>query len=213
MTFSYINEEPQRTRMGFAPDTLQGKWFDTVFTPPYAVFERTLADWRDPSMRTQALTAALMDAEENFVPVYRELYTGWLKKNPLVTNEDLVIMGLPKRNTEGRQPAPVPFTWPLSLANTATPRRVRIDFGDSSFPHKRAKPAGVHGAEIRWTAIGASRVVGLKDLVHSAFDTRTPFVLDFEEEERGHMLYFALRWENNRGEKGPFSPIQKAVIP
>jgi hypothetical protein len=212
-TYDYIQTDPQRTRMGFGDNTLQKKWFEDVFKPPFAAFGHVLADWRDPSTRTKALSAALMDARRNFVTVYRELYRGWLKNNPLVTDEDLVLMGLPKRNAGGRKPPPVPETWPVAIANTATTRRVVVAYRDSSLPHRKAKPAGVHGAEIRWMVADAPQSVRLEDLVYVTFDTRTPFILDFHEEERGKRLYFALRWENSRGVKGPFSPIQNANIP
>jgi hypothetical protein len=35
----------------------------------------------------------------------------------------------------------------------------------------------------------------------------------FENDQRGKTVYFALRWENTRGEKGPWSAIQIAIIP
>jgi hypothetical protein len=31
--------------------------------------------------------------------------------------------------------------------------------------------------------------------------------------QRGKTVYFALRWENTRGEKGPWSEIMSAIIP
>jgi hypothetical protein len=55
--------------------------------------------------------------------------------------------------------------------------------------------------------------VPVKYLIRSAFDTRTPFTLEFEGHERGKTVYFCLCWENTRGEKGHWSEIQSAVIP
>jgi hypothetical protein len=43
--------------------------------------------------------------------------------------------------------------------------------------------------------------------------TRTSLTLEFDEPDRGKTVYFCLRWENTRGQKGPWSPIQKAIIP
>jgi hypothetical protein len=34
-----------------------------------------------------------------------------------------------------------------------------------------------------------------------------------EDTDRGKTVYFCLCWENNRGEKGPWSEIVFAVIP
>ncbi|MDR1864959.1 MAG: hypothetical protein LBR08_05235 [Bacteroidales bacterium] len=71
---------------------------------------------------------------------------------------------------------------------------------------------GVRGAEIRWL-ISATPPVNWDDLRHSEFDTRSPFTMSFSGDQRGQTVYFALRWENNTGEKGPWCEIQSAIIP
>jgi hypothetical protein len=50
-------------------------------------------------------------------------------------------------------------------------------------------------------------------LTNSAFDTATPYRFSFAGAERGRHLYFALRRENTRGEKGLLSTIFDAIIP
>jgi hypothetical protein len=70
----------------------------------------------------------------------------------------------------------------------------------------------VHGAEIGWGVLDEPPV-NWSQLVHSSFDTASPFRLSFEGDQRGRRLYFALRWENTRGAKGPWSEIMDAVIP
>jgi hypothetical protein len=37
--------------------------------------------------------------------------------------------------------------------------------------------------------------------------------IDFEEEDRGKTFWYAVRWENTTGLKGPWSEIRSAVIP
>jgi hypothetical protein len=91
-------------------------------------------------------------------------------------------------------------------------RRLTIHFYDQGSVKSKAKPAGQHGAEIRW-AILDTPPVDVKELIHSSFDTRTPFTLEFEGHECGKTVYFCLCWENTRGEKGPWSKIVSAVIP
>jgi hypothetical protein len=44
-------------------------------------------------------------------------------------------------------------------------------------------------------------------------NTRTPYTFPFEYDQRGQTVYFALRWENTRGEKGPWSEIHSTIIP
>jgi hypothetical protein len=88
---------------------------------------------------------------------------------------------------------------------------VKIFFQDIDSTHK-AKPKGQHGAQIRWMIL-TSPPENVDDLIHSAFDTNSPFTLEFGEADRGKTVYFCLRWENTRGEKGPWSEIVKAIIP
>jgi hypothetical protein len=43
--------------------------------------------------------------------------------------------------------------------------------------------------------------------------SRTPHTLQFTEEDRGKTVYIALRWQNERGNTGPWSDIKSTVIP
>jgi hypothetical protein len=82
----------------------------------------------------------------------------------------------------------------------------RIEIG------KRAKSEGIHSSEFRW-AILAAPPKGVEELINSDSHTCTTFIKEFEESESGETLYFCLRWENARGEKGPWSDISSTVIP
>jgi hypothetical protein len=76
----------------------------------------------------------------------------------------------------------------------------------------KAKPDGQHGMEMVWE-IASEKPAHVRNLSHSAFDTRSPLTLEFDEEECGRTLWYAARWENTRGEKGPWSEILSIVIP
>ncbi|MDR2622439.1 MAG: hypothetical protein LBC48_07665 [Dysgonamonadaceae bacterium] len=89
-TMDYLTASANLTRMGFGADTPQGEWLVNTFDVAYTA-------WANPAERTTAKTAALTSAEEAFNPLYRQLYTGFLKVSPLVTDSDLVSMGLPLR--------------------------------------------------------------------------------------------------------------------
>jgi hypothetical protein len=213
-TFNYLTggRGENRTRMGFAEGTAQGDWLDNEFTPALDAFETAFTDWKDPAERTQTKTIKLAEAEEAFKAAYRKLYTGFLRESPLVTDDDLNSMGLPRRSS-GRTPAPVPQDYPDADVDTSHLRRVTIHFYEDTGAHRKAKPAGVHGAEIRWQVFDTQQEVHLDELINSSFDTNSPLTLEFNDRQRGKVLYFALRWENTRGEKGPFGPILNAIIP
>ncbi|MDR0561871.1 MAG: hypothetical protein LBG73_04200 [Spirochaetaceae bacterium] len=77
---------------------------------------------------------------------------------------------------------------------------------------RQAKPKGAAGAMLSY----AIRDVPPKSqelLLHSVFTIQTPYHFAFAEEERGRILYVALRWLNHKGEAGPWSEIRRAIIP
>lgn len=210
-TKEYLIEGNNRTRLGFAPDSPQGQWLDTVFLPAFLAFILAFEAWRNVGTRTQIISTTLYDTQKMFAGVYRLLYAGFLKKNPIVTDVDLVAMGLPERGRKRRTPMHPPTTVPTAGVHLPSPGVVEIHFRDSGAGGK-AKPAGIHGAEIVW-AILETIPVDWTELIHSSFDTNTPLTLTFDGDKRGKHLYFALRWENTRGEKGHWSAIQSVVIP
>jgi hypothetical protein len=166
-----------------------------------------------PATRTKAAIQEKNDAREALEKGIRQSANEYLTFNHRVTDGDRNNLGLPIRK-KTRTPAPVATTYPAGRADTSMLRRITIHFADQSDGEEtaKAKPAGQHGAEIRW-AISDTPIVDVEDLTHSSFDTRTPFTLEFKGHERGKTIYFCLCWENTRGEKGPWIPIESAIIP
>jgi hypothetical protein len=79
--------------------------------------------------------------------------------------------------------------------------------------HKsKAKPYGVNGAVIAYAVLDAPPA-DVSALTRSVPATRTPHVLEFTEEERGKTVYVAICWQNEKGEKGPWSEIESAIVP
>jgi hypothetical protein len=77
---------------------------------------------------------------------------------------------------------------------------------------KKAKPEGVHGFELAW---GIFDVVPTDwdELNHSSFSTRSTLQMKFSGKDRGKIIAYATRWEDNRGRKGPWSNIDDTLIP
>jgi hypothetical protein len=209
-TWNYLSGSVTRDRMGFGAGTPQGEWLNGVFWTTFNAFIMAFNNWKNPAERTPVKTLLLEEAEKPFREVYRQLYTGFMKNSPLVTDDDLLGMGLPTRHTGGGVPAPVAKTYPWTKAGTSLIRHLSIDYGGSEASH--AKPAGQHGMELV-SVVSDTKPASIDELIHSHFDTRTPLVLEFTEEERGKTFWYAVRWENTRGEKGPWSEIQSAIIP
>jgi hypothetical protein len=52
-----------------------------------------------------------------------------------------------------------------------------------------------------------------KDAARKEFERLVRGLVDFHEQERGKTVYIAIQWQNEKGEKGPFSAIQSAIVP
>jgi hypothetical protein len=133
----------------------------------------------------------------------------YLINNPAVTDEDKTAMGLPVHKTT-HTPVSVPTTAPQLFINTGTRRRFTITYQDEG-SDRRGKPHGVHGVEVRWAILEHPPAV-ISELVNSAFDTKPPLTIDFEEHERGKKVFLCGRWEIQReGAKGLFGAIEERL--
>jgi hypothetical protein len=206
----YFNTK--RAAFGMGQDTPLGKWYDDEFTPQgYIPFTEAYADWVDLARRTPVAIARIRSVEKTSDPLFRQLYRA-LRNNPRVTNADLEAMGLPLHLPRHYRPAPVADTVPQFGIVPLTGCRIQINYYPQGTSRKRGKPKGQHGAEIRW-AFSEEPVNDAEQLTNSVFSTASPAILAFTGHDSGRVLYVALRWENTRGEKGPWSNIASIFVP
>jgi hypothetical protein len=210
LTVNYLTSptDTNLERMGL---TGMEDWLLSDIMPKYSALNTAYSAWVDPTTRTPLVITNLQSAEKAFIPEYRKLYN-MLRLAPLVTDADLLSMGLPKHPDGSRTHSPIPMVSPGYRLSHPTTAVIKIDFFDShGDTGKRGKPDGVHGMEIIW-AVLPNPPDGWDSLINSSFDTASPFYLNFTYEQIGLVVYFALRWENTRGVKGPWTSIANAVI-
>jgi hypothetical protein len=140
----------------------------------------------------------------------RAFVKAYLAYNPAVSDADRENMGLPLHDST-RTSVPVPTTIPELELDSSTIRQISVHFRDAG-SDKRGKPVGIHGVELRWALLD-NPPSSVEDLTKSAFDTASPYMFKFDEADRGKSLYICPCWENNKGEKGPFGEIVKAIVP
>ena len=174
-------------------------------------FAQKLETAEEPATRTKLTVQAKNTARKALEKTIRQAVKEYLAHNHAVTDEDRDGLGLPIYKTT-RTPSPKADKSPDVDTDTSVPGRVTIHFFDKDSGHRKGKPAGQHGCEIAWI-ISDTPPTRWDELLHSNIDTNSPFTLQFENDQRGKNLYFALRWENTRGEKGPWTEIQNAIIP
>jgi hypothetical protein len=154
-------------------------------------------------------TEAKNDAKKAAKQALRPFINQYLRFPP-VTDEDRTAMGIPNHDPHPT-PVPTPGDIPEVEAQTPLPRVLRFRFRRANMK-RWGKPKDVHGMELVWLVSGTPPAK-LADLVHSAFATRSPLELTFDEDERGKRLYYAVRWETGTVKKGKFSEIYSAIIP
>jgi hypothetical protein len=188
---------------------LDAAWMDGELLPARAAWTGAWAAHENPAMRTPVVTAAKTARRAAYEKSLRVLVKS-LQSGTRVTGEELRGMGIVVPSST-RVPSPVAEGYPFFNVDCGTPRRLQVRFRDRGQGRSRGKPAGQRGAVIRWSLL-AVPPASLEGLAHAAFATRSPWILDFDEHERGKTVYFCLCWENTRGEQGPWSEIAGAFI-
>jgi hypothetical protein len=183
------------------PDALSK--LDESYTAWYAAYAGTLGP------HTKVDTEAKNDAKKAAKAVIRPFVNQYLRFPP-VTDEDRTAMGIPNHDIKPT-PVPAPEDIPEVEAQTPKPRVLSFRFRRANMK-RWGKPEDVHGMELVWL-IADTPPARVKDLVHSAFATKSPLELTFEEDERGKRLYYAVRWETGTVKKGSFGDILSAIVP
>jgi hypothetical protein len=188
---------------------INSSWWQQSVVPAKMAWDTAYAAYKNPATRTPVLTQAKKDARTAYEPLLSQL-VNILQLSPAVTDEDLRAMNIHIR-AKHYTPVPAPTTVPEFTLDSAVHRRILIHFRDQG-SKSAAKPHGVNGASIAWAILDTPPVDG-SELLQSAFDTKTPYTLEFTEAQRGAKLYVRLRWENTKAEVGPWSDIESAIIP
>jgi hypothetical protein len=127
-----------------------------------------------------------------------------------VSNAELEALGLSVYDTI-RTAAPVPTSRPVGRVDTSQRLQQTISWSDESTPTSIRKPAGVQGAML-YLKIGGAAPTSIAECEFVAFDTKTPYVYDFDPSAGGQTAYWLLLWANTRGETGPISETVAATV-
>jgi hypothetical protein len=169
----------------------------------------TLQKKADSPARTSVIVAEKNAARKALTAKVREL-ANFRLKNPIITDTDRIAMGLNVRDTT-RTTVPVPTSRPELDIYVVDFRRLKVVFHDMGSKSK-AKPSGVNGAVIIYAVLETPPAT--PDVLNrSVLATRTPHILEFAEEERGKTVYVAICWQNEKGQRGPWSEIESAIVP
>ena len=152
------------------------------------------------------------DIKKALIKEYRSYIQGFWAKNPYVTNADREQMGLNIPDTtpttisdpEGQAEAEVAYTGKGQL-------RLRIKHIEWTPLNSKAN----YGYRIYYSvyAYGDKPPISAEDLTKSRFSRGKKVVFNFPPVDAGKTAYFAIRYENSKGNSGPWGPMFSAIIP
>jgi hypothetical protein len=134
----------------------------------------------------------------------------YLKFDP-VTNEDRTAMRLHNRDTV-HTAIPVPATRALITELKAKGGfQVEIRFQDEATPDSAAIPYGDNGCLLSFTW-GPEKVTDYAALAQTQLMTHNLWTLTLPPQAEGKFLSCATRWQNEKGDLGPWGEILHTVI-
>jgi hypothetical protein len=175
-------------------------------------FEQKLEIASNDNTRTKITIYEKNLAHDDLEHAIRNDTQEFIMHNSACTDHDREVLGLPIHDTK---PTPVPV--PTSRVSVykvelSGPGEITFHLRDDQDEKSFAKPPGTHGAEECW-AFSDVPITDWSLLTNSVFTTKTTFKQSFTSAQRKLTLYFAFRWENTRGETGPWNEIQSVVVP
>jgi len=165
--------------------------------------------------RNAAQNLARREAQDELTKELRRFVNQYLRFDP-VTNYDRTNMGIPNRDTI---PTNVPPPNVQVIGTLMFPGVGLVDMYDIKPDGVRTDDRAKHGVRIFFGIISGTsnfRIVEPPktgaDLPHSVFTRRTRQRFDFIG-EHGNKVYFCLRYENSKGQSGPWGKIISSFIP
>lgn len=165
-----------------------------------------------PSTRTSGTVLAKNTAKVQMVADIRVLAKR-IQANPAVTPQMRNDLGLPIHSLVP-SPVPPPSTAPALTLGAVRNCQVPVTLGDSTDPSRRAKPAGVTGA-LLYSFIAPNGVLPPSDLRQWSMQdvaTRRKVTVNFSGADVAKVAHFVACWINGKGERGPLSDTETAVI-
>lgn len=168
----------------------------------HATYAAAYAAATNPITRTPVTIAAKDTAKAAAIAMAREL-AQIVKADPDTTDEQLTELGITVDKFPPT-PVPTPSTFPLLDFLRATPGEHQLQYRDSETPTTKRKPDGAVAMEV-WREIGTAVAPTPADASFFGDVTKSPFVIDYTEADRGKISTIFARWKTRTGKVGPWS--------
>ena len=197
---SYVDERMEK--WGHIP-TEAKQMFIKDFDEYAKAFELTISE------HTRSQILARNEAKEKCVKTLRKFVNQYLRFEP-VTNVDRTVMGIPNHDSVRTAKKDVTETISFDIRLRGISELV-VHFQQTGVTHK-ARPEGYDGAIVIWH-IADNAPNQTHQFSYHAKASRTPFIIKFNDEDRGKKAWITLCWQNKRGIRGVWSEIKSSIIP
>ncbi len=182
----------------------------TAIDTSISAFEAAYALSTAPATRTPVTVQATIDARNASVQVVRG-YGRLVLANAGVADADKLALGLHLRDPVNTK-IPAPSTAPVVNVIGITPGVLTMTSRDSmAAPKVKAKPFGATQLLLYAQFGTVAPVTPAATPFRGAF-TKTPFALDTSSGTPGQTAYIYGRWQNQKGEVGPWSALATSII-
>jgi hypothetical protein len=150
------------------------------------------------------------ESKEEAVDAMRDFANSSIRFNKRMDDPAKLVFGIHPKDTTPTAHAP-----PVSQPDTA------VENTPNHFEHKvRAinheignthKPADAYGVRYAWQ-VGGTKPASGADLTKTKFSRKTTLIVTHTEADKGKTAYYSTCYENGKGDTGPWSPIEEAII-
>ena len=163
------------------------------------------------SERNAVTNARLKTAFAEMIAVMRDVKKRYFYSPPL-TDADFSALGLKVKDSE-----PTPVAEPAGQAEAAIsfPGRTQLMLHIKHASGSQQDARAYYGYRIYSgvTAAGETPPANGSQLRESKFTRKKKELFNFKPEDTGKTAYFCVRYENSKGQAGPWGPMTSAIIP
>jgi len=150
------------------------------------------------------------EARADLVAAIRRIKNKYIDPADDLKVSDREAFGLPPKD-DIRTSIPVPVITVALAVRPREARQIEVERWVAE-TESRANPYGMDGA-VLYEKVGGPAPTLPEELPQSMILKRHKTIRDYPETDRGKPVWYAARWQNSKGEKGPWGDIVEAYIP
>jgi hypothetical protein len=150
------------------------------------------------------------EAKGEAIDAMRNFANDAIRFNKKMSDEDKLVYGIHPKDTTPTTHAP-PTSQPETVVENTTNHFEHQVRALNRGRNDASKPADAYGVRYAWQ-VGGEKPASGADLPKTKFTRKTSLVVTHTEADKAKTSYYATCYENGKGDTGPWSPVEEAVI-